>query len=137
VSVSLNKPEANLESSARSSREKILHQLDSVERDFAESVQRVRDRERIFCRSFIERYIKGQISVILDFHSLRGRNGDGQDFAHSAPSYPFRALTRLVFHHNVNYSRYMGQGNQKFVLVPDVQVVNCAEESIPSLRCMV
>jgi len=41
-------------------------------------------------------------------------------------------MTRLIFQHGINYSRYASQGNQEFVLVPDIQIVNYAENTVPS-----
>jgi hypothetical protein len=115
-----------------SSREELLHALDCIQRDFAERVQRVRDRKRVYRRPLIERYLEGQVSIILDFCLSSDRKRDRQSFVHSASRDSLYSLTRLVFQHSVNYSRYASQGDQEFVLVPDVQVVNYAEETIPS-----
>jgi hypothetical protein len=115
-----------------SSREESLHRLYRAERDFSERVQRIRNRERVYSRPLIEYYVKGQASVLFDLRLSGDWNSDRQSFADSSPSHPFSSLTRLIFQHRINYSRYAGQRNQEFVLVPDVQVVNCAEESVPS-----
>lgn len=115
---------------ARSS-EELLHQLDGIQRDFAERVQRVRDRKMVYRRPLVERYIEGQVSIVFDF-CLGDWNGDGQCFVDSAERDALNSLTRIVLQHNINYSRYTSQGNQEFVLVPDIQTVNCAEKAIPS-----
>lgn len=117
-----------------SPREKLLHQLDCIQRDFAQGVQRVRDRELIYRRPLIEYYLEGQVSILFDLHfTFSGDwNSDRQGLVDSAPRRPFRSVTRLVFQHSINYSRHASQRDQEFVLVPNVQVVNCAEEMIPS-----
>jgi hypothetical protein len=115
-----------------SPQEKLLHQLDCIERDVSEREQRLRDRFQIYQRPLIEPYLEGQVSVIFDLCLGADWNGDGQRFIDSAQRQSRNSLARLVFQHSSNYSRYAGQRKQEFVLVPDIQVVNGVEETIPS-----
>ena len=109
----------------------LLHQLNDLERLFAENAKRFRDRECVHSR-LLKDYIEGNVSIIFDLCVHTDWNHNRQRFGRITPRHTFNHLARLSFQHSAGYSRYAGQRNQEFVLIPDVHVVNGADEMIPS-----